>query len=146
MRYQFGMSVGHTYMHAASFPVSTVPAIPPDFDHCLDALLEEPHHLTSPLDATPAPLTSPPGEGIRRNMTRAGECAPGDGEVRLCNITKSRSADQGGPDSHSRTTLTLTTRRTLMLKRISMKIPKMNSKKPPTALIRRCMETRTEVY
>ncbi|KAF6765315.1 hypothetical protein DFP72DRAFT_1039273 [Ephemerocybe angulata] len=33
MRYQYGMSVGHTYMYSGIFPPPTVPEIPPTFDH-----------------------------------------------------------------------------------------------------------------
>ena len=37
MRYQHGMSVGHTYMHSKDSPAPTpIPSIPSDFDHCLD--------------------------------------------------------------------------------------------------------------
>ncbi|KAJ3546960.1 hypothetical protein NMY22_g1843 [Coprinellus aureogranulatus] len=37
MRYQLGMSVGHTYMHTMpAFPPPHIPSIPADFDHCLD--------------------------------------------------------------------------------------------------------------
>lgn len=36
MRYQYGMSVGHTYMHGPDFPSAVIPSIPQDFDHCLD--------------------------------------------------------------------------------------------------------------
>ena len=36
MRYQYGMSVGHAYMHQGAFPPPHVPSIPPDFDHCED--------------------------------------------------------------------------------------------------------------
>lgn len=32
MRYQFGMSVGHTYMHR-NFPPPKIPVIPADFDY-----------------------------------------------------------------------------------------------------------------
>ncbi|RXW25755.1 hypothetical protein EST38_g7 [Candolleomyces aberdarensis] len=34
MRYQWGISVGHTYMHQ-NFPAPTIPTIPPDFDFFL---------------------------------------------------------------------------------------------------------------
>ncbi|RXW21632.1 hypothetical protein EST38_g4229 [Candolleomyces aberdarensis] len=34
MRYQYGMSVGHVYMHSL-FPLPLLPSIPPDFDYCL---------------------------------------------------------------------------------------------------------------
>ncbi|RXW24928.1 hypothetical protein EST38_g992 [Candolleomyces aberdarensis] len=34
MRYQYGMSVVHVYMHAL-FPFPKLPSIPLDFDHCL---------------------------------------------------------------------------------------------------------------
>lgn len=33
MRYQYGMSVGHTYMHTAAFPPPRIPSLPPDFKH-----------------------------------------------------------------------------------------------------------------
>ncbi|KAF5318999.1 hypothetical protein D9611_012683 [Ephemerocybe angulata] len=33
MRYQYGMSVGHTYMYSGTFPPPKVPEIPPTFDH-----------------------------------------------------------------------------------------------------------------
>lgn len=33
MRYQYGMSVGHTYMNTAAFPPPHVPTLPPDFKH-----------------------------------------------------------------------------------------------------------------
>ncbi|KAJ3504726.1 hypothetical protein NMY22_g17828 [Coprinellus aureogranulatus] len=41
MRYQYGMSVGHTYMHTASFPEAKVPSIPAGFDYCLEPPREE---------------------------------------------------------------------------------------------------------
>ncbi|KAJ3529705.1 hypothetical protein NMY22_g8891 [Coprinellus aureogranulatus] len=44
MRYQYGMSVGHTYMHSY-FPPPQVPHIPPDFDYHMlseeDAVLDQ---------------------------------------------------------------------------------------------------------
>ncbi|KAF5325806.1 hypothetical protein D9611_000607 [Ephemerocybe angulata] len=33
MRYQYGMSVGHTYMYGGTFPPPSIPEIPPTFDH-----------------------------------------------------------------------------------------------------------------
>ena len=35
MRYQYGLSVGHTYMHQEAFPEASVPSIGADFDHIL---------------------------------------------------------------------------------------------------------------
>ena len=42
MRYQYGMSVGHVYMHSL-FPLPTLPSIPPDFDYCLQ---DTPHPVS----------------------------------------------------------------------------------------------------
>ncbi|KAJ3526888.1 hypothetical protein NMY22_g9993 [Coprinellus aureogranulatus] len=36
MRFQYGMSVGHTYMHESHFPSAVIPSIPTNFDWCLD--------------------------------------------------------------------------------------------------------------
>lgn len=33
MRYQYGMSVGHSYMHRGRFPPANVPNIPDTFDY-----------------------------------------------------------------------------------------------------------------
>ncbi|TEB24443.1 hypothetical protein FA13DRAFT_1797302 [Coprinellus micaceus] len=47
MRYQYGMSIGHLYMHTAKFPPPHVPTIPSGFDHC--EILQ-----AAPLEAPPA--------------------------------------------------------------------------------------------
>ena len=40
MRYQYGMSVGHTYMCNDAFPAPTVPSTGADFDHNLGVQLD----------------------------------------------------------------------------------------------------------
>jgi hypothetical protein len=81
MRYQFGMSVGHTYMHTSSFPAATIPAIPPDFDHCLDAV--------PPTEEPPTVLTLS-GETLQHD---AGTRDAGLGDVQVRALRSRRETD-----------------------------------------------------
>ena len=56
MRYQYGMSVGHTYMHSL-FPIPTLPSIPTDFDYCLQNLQPPVSHGSEPAQASSSSVT-----------------------------------------------------------------------------------------
>jgi hypothetical protein len=81
MRYQLGMSVGHTYMHTSSFPSPSVPVIPLDFDHCLDGV-----SASEELSTEVAPTLS--GETLQNNAGDTRGVASVGGEVCTSNATK----------------------------------------------------------
>lgn len=66
MRYQYGMSVGHTYMQKPNFPQATVPTIPPSFDY----------HLTAPASSQP----ETEGSGSDSSSSAVAMDPPEDGE------------------------------------------------------------------
>ena len=55
MRYHYGMSVGHTYMHKDAFPPPTIPQIPADFNHYI------PPEPEVPQPPAPEPVPEPEG-------------------------------------------------------------------------------------
>lgn len=95
MRFQFGMSVGHTYMHAPSFPAAAVPAIPPDFDHCLDGVLALGERGAGVI---PTELTLSGGALQCDEGTH--EAGFGDSEVRTLETRNEADAYEAGPDRY----------------------------------------------
>lgn len=84
MRYQFGMSVGHTYMHAPSFPTPAMLVIPPNFDHCLDVLEVQDHSDPSTTEAT-RDLATSSSESLQRDGEVAGTVRLRNSEVCVLN-------------------------------------------------------------
>ncbi|KAJ2935903.1 hypothetical protein H1R20_g1191, partial [Candolleomyces eurysporus] len=71
MRYQYGMSVGHVYMHPL-FPVPKLPSIPSDFDYCLQESPSQAQASGSNVTLTNRPsettLTSSPSPPILHGL------------------------------------------------------------------------------
>jgi hypothetical protein len=78
MRYQFGMSVGHTYMHGPDFPTATIPSLPSDFDYCLDHDKREHAQGPSSTDSTSGAVLSV--NGPSESLIEAVEPAAATGE------------------------------------------------------------------
>ncbi|KAF6741225.1 hypothetical protein DFP72DRAFT_946054 [Ephemerocybe angulata] len=119
MRFQYGMSVGHTYMRGM-FPPPSVPEIPPDFDHCI--LRPTPRKKnpksgqpSAPLDPTlqnslPGPSTNLPnvvlpqasGSGGHSDPNLATAASHASGSGITYNAAAAPEALPPLPDSHYR--------------------------------------------
>ncbi|KAF6760393.1 hypothetical protein DFP72DRAFT_882097 [Ephemerocybe angulata] len=121
MRFQYGMSVGHTYMRGM-FPPPSIPEIPPDFDHCilrptprkkapkksgqasapLDPTLQTP--LQVPSTNLPVSVVSPQASGSGGpsdpNVATAASQASGPGLTYNAAAAPASEAPPPLPDSH----------------------------------------------
>lgn len=79
MRYQYSMSIGHTYMRDGNFPPPVVPHIPPCFNHYLESEKTNapPSHGTSAdLTQTTPSLATPAPDGIHGPSTANSTVTP----------------------------------------------------------------------
>ncbi|KAF6760745.1 hypothetical protein DFP72DRAFT_843034 [Ephemerocybe angulata] len=97
MRYQYGMSPGHSYMHTSDFPPAQVPSIPANFEHSLDQGCQNRGITNAHVPSAPSPSTN-----VLSTDTRSA------GINNLHPISTGISTDASSPGSFDPTTSTST--------------------------------------